>query len=80
MSVGKCANCGHRKDTTHVQRFGGGTYRRAGRWYNTQVCEECAERLLAQATAGHRTTSRFSVFSLGQAVRRFKGQEATSEA
>lgn len=51
-----------------ASRFGGGTYRRPGRYYASSICEECASRLLASVTPGHTKVSRWGIHSLKHAL------------
>jgi hypothetical protein len=58
---GKCTYCEKRREVYAAQRKGGGNYRRAGRWYSTSLCGECAVYLLEFMTPGHQLVSRLGV-------------------
>lgn len=60
----ECRHCDRIRPTRTAQRFGGGNYRRPGRWYNSAICQECAGRLLRAATPGTTKTDRWSISSL----------------
>ena len=72
MAEGKCRNCLRRRETFTASRFGGGNYRRPGRFYSSQLCLECAEGLLARIQPGHLTVSRWSNTSILQTVTALK--------
>jgi hypothetical protein len=63
---GRCGCCGERRQCWQIMRFGGGTYRRAGRHYPGSICEPCVRRMV-KATE-HRqpseSTERYSVGTL----------------
>lgn len=54
------------RETFTCSRYGGGTFRRGGRRYRSQICTECAVRLFEAATPGHDTNNRWSVCRLGE--------------
>lgn len=59
---GQCRNCMKKRPVVSIQRYGGGTYRRPGRWYRTSICRECVEQqapYAAQVTHAGGTTSRY---------------------
>lgn len=61
--AGRCCDCGRHRQVARIKRFGGGTYRRGGRWYDTSVCRDCIDQLVPyaeHATHAGATTSRFS--------------------
>lgn len=58
----KCRRCNRVRETATASRYGGGNYRRAGRWYRSQICLECASRLLETATHGHTMNERWDLF------------------
>lgn len=44
--MSKCRYCMRARDVVYpIGRFGGGTYRRAGRYYRSSICGECAVHL-----------------------------------
>ena len=67
MATVVCRNCDEQvpEDFAFVaSRFGGGAYNRAGRYYKTRVCADCAAWLIATATAGYFDSNRWSLSSL----------------
>lgn len=47
--MGTCTYCKRRRDVAvlhPISRYGGGNYRRAGRWYRGSICGECAQSLI----------------------------------
>lgn len=42
---GRCRRCNRKRDVYPVQRHGGGTYRRPGRFYSSSICAECVVEL-----------------------------------
>lgn len=65
---GTCRNCKRRRPVYPAQRFGGGSYKRGGRWYWSSLCGECAEALIQHAGAHQRTVSQWSVTSVRNIV------------
>lgn len=59
-----CKSCGLRRDCYTASRYAGGNYRRAGRWYQSRICFECAVHHAVTATPGHSTSAGWSVSSL----------------
>lgn len=43
---GTCAHCKRRREVYSCQRFGGGSYRRGGRYYRSSICGDCAVSLI----------------------------------
>ena len=66
---GTCRNCGKRREVRSARRFGGGNYRRPGRYYSSSICQECAHDLLTNypPNRGQSTISRWDVLSLRRA-------------
>ena len=72
MATLVCPNCEERvpEDLTFVaMRFGGGAYNRAGRYYKTRVCADCAAWLIATATPGYSDNNRWGLSSLAWGLR-----------
>ena len=65
--MGKCGQCGMRREVKDVSRHGGGTYRRAGRMYDSSICQECAHSLLPRVGRGQTTHDRWSISGLRRA-------------
>ena len=72
----RCSRCGRGRETARVQRFGGGNFRRAGRFYDTSICGECARTLLDYANPGQRLVSQYSVSGLKLALQRLEAHHA----
>lgn len=70
---GRCGNCGLRREVYGISRFGGGTYRRAGRYYRGSICAECVEELLGYvpADSGQTQVSRYPVSALRRLAEQF---------
>jgi hypothetical protein len=64
---GKCNECGKHREVRTASHFGGGSYKRPGRWYRSSICEECALRLIASLTPGHSSVSRWGIVTLRNA-------------
>lgn len=76
-----CQQCEERvpRDQTAIaQRKGGGSYRRAARYYSSVICLSCATSLLQNASPGFLTSSRWSVTSLRLAVERINRAHTTA--
>lgn len=51
-----------------IQRHGGGTYRRGGRWYWSSLCEECIRNILSYTNDTQTSANSYSVRSLRKAL------------
>lgn len=72
MTKAKCAECQKLRYVAKAHRFGGGTGRRAGRYYWGSICAECATRILRtqQGESSQTVTlSRWTAWSLRGALR-----------
>ena len=75
----KCRDCGRKvglNQLESVSRFGGGNYRRGGRYFTGQTCVRCIEGTLyyAEVRDGKITggdTSRYATYQLVYALARF---------
>lgn len=67
VETGRCRECMLIRDVRQCWRYGGGTYRRSGRQYQSRICEECARSLLATATAGQMSVRRWGIQGLRRA-------------
>jgi hypothetical protein len=56
-------------DILRVERFGGGSYDRPGRWMRANICRACATRVVATATQGHDQNSRYGIHTLRRHLR-----------
>lgn len=71
----KCKHCEERKEITSVvPRYAGGNYRRAGRFYNSAICFDCAKGLVKRATPGARTVSQWDIIGLQYAIAKMKNE------
>ena len=61
---GRCSYCGKRGEVFRIQRYGGGNWRRAGRWYSTSIHAECAASLMGYVNPGQSQMSRYGTHSL----------------
>ena len=52
---GKCVECDRRRPVARCQRFGGGSYRRGGRWFYSSICARCVHELAARHAQDPRT-------------------------
>lgn len=68
-----CRGCRRRRRTYPMSRFGGGSYKRGGRWNPSSICAECAVEAMRYAPlhAGA-SSSNWSVFSLERLVEKFE--------
>ena len=72
LPKGRCGQCERRRPVQTGQRFGGGTYRRPGRNYDTGICAECALDLVRSAALnGSASQARWSVRGLRYMLPRF---------
>jgi hypothetical protein len=59
-----CRACEERvpeEETFIVKRFGGGSYNRAGRYYRTRVCADCAAWMIAVSYPGADRYDRWNI-------------------
>ena len=81
MATQQCRQCMRRRpsdECTTVTRHGGGTYRRAGRRYNTTICIGCIIELIGERTERRHameTVDRFSFRSLVAARQQIRARE-----
>ncbi len=70
MRPGRCNQCERfSKQLLYANRYGGGNYRRSGRYYRSSICKPCAERLVANAVGQPmETKDRWTVSSLKRAL------------
>lgn len=67
-----CRNCERRVEFTAAHtasRFGGGNYRRAGRYYPSTICTECVLDLAPRLRVGASTVDRWGGFTLQRIAR-----------
>ncbi|WP_251151534.1 hypothetical protein [Cellulosimicrobium sp. Marseille-Q4280] len=84
----RCTSCRKKADPAlSVQRFGGGSYKRPGRFYPTTICETCAIRAIAfveSVIADDRKppskVDGVSVFSIRQAMSRLANSRQNAVA
>lgn len=63
----RCRHCNRVRTVTTCQHFGGGNWRRPGRWYSSSICEECIDTLLPYEQEGHHQISNWSLSGLKRA-------------
>jgi hypothetical protein len=76
--TGQCRNCGKRREVRRAQRFGAGSYNRAGRWYWSSICQDCADALLSGLPDGPRQPRKVGGWSVS--ALRAMGGVSTAEA
>jgi hypothetical protein len=64
MTKAKCNRCGKQREVRAGSHFGGGSYKRPGRMYSSNICRECAVMLLTYITPGHRRVSNWDILTL----------------
>ncbi|BDZ52321.1 hypothetical protein GCM10025867_45620 (plasmid) [Frondihabitans sucicola] len=82
MRRGKCNRCELRKDVLLASHFGGGSFRRPGRFYRSSICEDCAIELKSMTTEGdgRHTISQWGIGSLETVIQQFADIRARDQA
>lgn len=62
--MGRCTRCRRARPVRRVQRYGGGSYKRGGRWYWGGLCRDCCDDVLRYASETSRKAEGYDVATL----------------